>query len=73
MGLPAVGCLRSAVEWLGPGRLAPVLDSSRAHASLPKGKIMSKKFFIAWIVIFVAWFAGSFVVHGQLLHDAIPS
>ena len=30
---------------------------------------MSKKFFIAWIVIFVAWFAGSFVVHGQLLHD----
>jgi len=30
---------------------------------------MSKKFIIAWIVIFVAWFAGSFVVHGLLLHD----
>jgi len=30
---------------------------------------MSKKFFIAWVVIFVAWFAGSFVVHGLLLHD----
>ena len=30
---------------------------------------MNKKFFIAWIVIFVAWFAGSFVVHGLLLHD----
>jgi len=30
---------------------------------------MAKRFFIAWIVIFVAWFAGSFVVHGVLLHD----
>jgi hypothetical protein len=30
---------------------------------------MDKKFFIAWIAIFVAWMAGSFVVHGVLLHD----
>lgn len=30
---------------------------------------MGKTFFIAWIVIFVAWMAGSFVVHGVLLHD----
>jgi len=30
---------------------------------------MNKKFIIAWIVIFVAWMAGSFVVHGVLLHD----
>jgi len=30
---------------------------------------MNKKFIIAWIVIFVAWMAGSFVVHGMLLHD----
>ncbi len=30
---------------------------------------MNKKFFIAWIVVFVAWMAGSFVVHGVLLHD----
>jgi len=30
---------------------------------------MNKRFFIAWIVIFVAWMAGSFVVHGVLLHD----
>src|SRR5947207_9500029 len=30
---------------------------------------MNKQFIIAWIVIFVAWFAGSFVVHGVLLHD----
>ena len=30
---------------------------------------MTKKFFIGWIVIFVAWMAGSFVVHGVLLHD----
>ena len=30
---------------------------------------MDKKFFIAWVAIFVAWMAGSFVVHGVLLHD----
>ena len=28
---------------------------------------MNKKFVIAWIVIFVAWFLGSYVVHGVLL------
>jgi hypothetical protein len=30
---------------------------------------MNKKFFIAWIVLFIAWMLGSFVVHGVLLHD----
>jgi hypothetical protein len=30
---------------------------------------MNKKFFIAWIAIFVAWMVGSFVVHHLLLHD----
>src|ERR1022692_3874080 len=30
---------------------------------------MGKKFFVAWIVIFIVWMAGSFVVHGVLLHD----
>lgn len=29
---------------------------------------MNKQFCIAWLVIFVAWMAGSFVVHGMLLH-----
>ena len=29
---------------------------------------MNKKFFIAWAVLFVVWMAGSFVVHGLLLH-----
>lgn len=29
---------------------------------------MNKYFLIAWIVVFVAWMAGSFVVHGLLLH-----
>jgi hypothetical protein len=29
---------------------------------------MNRKFVIAWIVIFVAWFLGSFVVHGVLLN-----
>ena len=28
---------------------------------------MNKKFFIAWIVLFIAWYCGSFVVHGLLL------
>lgn len=30
---------------------------------------MSKRFIIAWIVVFIVWMAGSFVVHGVLLHD----
>jgi hypothetical protein len=30
---------------------------------------MNKKFLIAWIVLFVAWFLGSFVVHGVLLRS----
>ncbi len=28
---------------------------------------MNKKFLISWVVIFVAWMVGSFVVHGVLL------
>jgi hypothetical protein len=28
---------------------------------------MDKKFFLAWLAVFVAWFLGSFVVHGTLL------
>jgi hypothetical protein len=30
---------------------------------------MIKKFAIAWVAVFVAWMAGSFVVHGVLLGD----
>jgi hypothetical protein len=30
---------------------------------------MNKKFIIAWIVVFIVWMAGSFVVHGVLLHE----
>jgi hypothetical protein len=30
---------------------------------------MNKKFFIAWVVIFIAWMAGDFVIHGALLRD----
>src|SRR6266478_2207954 len=30
---------------------------------------MNKKFVIAWIVLLVAWFVGSFVVHGVLLRS----
>jgi hypothetical protein len=30
---------------------------------------MNKTFWLAWLVVFVVWFLGSFVVHGVLLHD----
>jgi hypothetical protein len=30
---------------------------------------MNKKFAIAWLLMFVAWMLGSFIVHGVLLHD----
>jgi hypothetical protein len=30
---------------------------------------MNKKFLIAWIVLLIAWFLGSFVVHGLLLRS----
>lgn len=29
---------------------------------------MNKKFIIGWIVVFIAWFLGSYVVHGVLLN-----
>ncbi len=29
---------------------------------------MARKFLVSWVVVFVAWMAGSFVVHGTLLH-----
>lgn len=29
---------------------------------------MNKKFLVAWLVLFVLYFAGGFVVHGLLLH-----
>jgi len=35
----------------------------------PKGETMNKNLIIAWIVLFFAWFIGSFVVHGVLLHS----
>ena len=29
---------------------------------------MNKRFLLAWLVVFIAWFIGSFIVHGVLLH-----
>ena len=29
---------------------------------------MNKRFLLAWLVLFIAWFIGSFIVHGVLLH-----
>jgi hypothetical protein len=30
---------------------------------------MNKRFALAWLAVFIAWFLGSFVVHDLLLHD----
>ena len=30
---------------------------------------MNKNFLITWVVLFVVWMAGSFIVHGMLLHN----
>jgi hypothetical protein len=30
---------------------------------------MNKRFVTAWIIVFIVWMAGSFIVHGTLLHD----
>ena len=30
---------------------------------------MNRRFAIAWLVVFIVWMAGSFLVHGVLLHD----
>ena len=30
---------------------------------------MNKRFLTAWLIVFIAWMAGSFLVHGVLLHD----
>jgi hypothetical protein len=30
---------------------------------------MNGKFLVSWVVLFVAWMMGSFVVHGTLLHE----
>lgn len=29
---------------------------------------MNRKFLVAWLVVFVAWMVGSFIVHGTLLY-----
>jgi hypothetical protein len=42
-------------------------NSALRRALQSKVEIMNKKFIIAWIVVFVAWFFGSFLVHGVLL------
>src|SRR5438477_4794859 len=34
---------------------------------------MNKRFLLAWLVVFIAWFFGSFLVHGVLLHDDYKS
>jgi hypothetical protein len=34
---------------------------------------MNRRFLLAWLVVFIAWMIGSFLVHGTLLHDDYAS
>ncbi len=34
---------------------------------------MNKQFFIGWLVVFIAWMGGSFLVHGVLIYDEYAS
>ena len=43
------------------------LKGSVSADVLDLGGTMNKKFFTAWVVVFVAWFLGSYIVHGVLL------
>lgn len=36
---------------------------------LKKGSKMNKKFLISWVVVFVAWMAGSVLLHGVMLGE----
>ena len=50
----------------------------RAARNLPltTGGFMDKRFLVAWIIVFIVWMVGSFVVHGVLLapgYQGIPS
>src|SRR5207245_10494674 len=69
---------RAAVRSLLPGtrgggrRMRLPLASQHTR----KGTAMNKRFFLAWLVVFIAWFVGSFIVHGVLLHNdyaALPN
>src|SRR5437773_6819844 len=61
----ARGCAPAAAAY---SLAAPVSAGPAPYAAI-WGETMNKKFIIAWIVLFVAWFVGSFVVHGVLLRS----
>lgn len=51
-----------------PAAAATTITPSHAATTQQGQPPMSARFFIAWAVTFVAWMAGSFVVHHTLLH-----
>ena len=61
----ARGCAPAAAAY---SLAAPVSAGPAPYAAI-WGETMNKKFIITWIVLFVAWFVGSFVVHGVLLRS----
>jgi hypothetical protein len=56
-------CLRTAQAY------SDAATGPQRHLNHLKGETVNKKFIIAWVVLFVAWFAGSFIVHGVLLRS----
>jgi hypothetical protein len=70
----AAGCLRLTPSFLPHRRVArrrhAVSNAHAPHAQIRNGgAVLTKKFLIAWIVLFVVWMVGSFVIHGTLLRD----
>src|SRR5882672_6056025 len=61
----AGACAAAARAYASCSRRAPAFS----HVLSTKGETMNKKLIVAWVVLFVAWFMGSFVVHGALLHS----
>src|ERR1700729_3904465 len=47
----------------------PASFGSRGSRAILGETYMNKKFTVAWIVVLVAWFLGSFLVHGVLLNS----
>src|ERR1700676_5383819 len=63
-----------ACRWVRDNGRQAICDAAAVTGTLntpsqlqSKGETMNKKFLIAWVVLFVAWLIGSFVVHGLLL------
>src|SRR5687767_3079775 len=69
---PSMSNAKSRTRAIAASCGRPMALLVRGHARFVAGErgeaLMDRKFFVAWVVIFVAWMAGSYVAHGALLH-----